>query len=171
MMMTDSGPPDTGCVKDGGMTFTSNGMVQNGSVQSWTVPMGVCGITIDAFGAQGGGQSGGKGAEMRGAPSRCSTSRRATARRAVRTSSSGSCVGIGFGKILRIGDIDVFGQEVNAASKLGEDTAKSDEILVTGAVKAAAQVEGVKYEKLELSVPGSAENFRVLYSSRAGGAL
>src|SRR5581483_8264265 len=48
------------------------------------------------------------------------------------------CIGIGFGKILRIDDIDVFGQEVNAASKLGEDTAKSDEILVMGAVKAVA---------------------------------
>jgi len=33
------------------------------------------------------------------------------------------CVGIGYGKILRIGDADIFGEEVNAASKLGEDTA------------------------------------------------
>src|SRR5512139_3718226 len=33
------------------------------------------------------------------------------------------CVGIGYGKMLRIGDTDVFGQEVNAASKLGEDIA------------------------------------------------
>ncbi len=43
------------------------------------------------------------------------------------------CVGIGQGRILRIGDHDVFGREVNAASKLGEDTAKADEILVTEA--------------------------------------
>jgi len=41
------------------------------------------------------------------------------------------CVGIGFGDVLRIGDSDVWGREVNAASKLGEDTAKSVEILVT----------------------------------------
>ena len=41
------------------------------------------------------------------------------------------CVGIGFGKILRIGDADIFGEEVNAASKLGEDTAKKEEILIT----------------------------------------
>ena len=36
------------------------------------------------------------------------------------------CVGIGFGNILRIGDVDVYGHEVNAASKLGEDRARRD---------------------------------------------
>ena len=41
------------------------------------------------------------------------------------------CVGLGFGRVLRIGDDDVFGFEVNTASKLGEDTAKAWEILVT----------------------------------------
>ncbi|MBK8395151.1 MAG: adenylate/guanylate cyclase domain-containing protein [Leptospiraceae bacterium] len=41
------------------------------------------------------------------------------------------CVGIGYGKILRIGDTDIFGEEVNAASKLGEDTAKREEILLS----------------------------------------
>ena len=47
------------------------------------------------------------------------------------------CVGIGYGKILKIGDDDVFGHEVNLASKLGEDTAKGEEILVTRAAHAA----------------------------------
>jgi len=53
------------------------------------------------------------------------------------------CVGIGYGKVLRIGDLDVYGQEVNSASKLGEDTANAYEILVTAAVKenAASQNE------------------------------
>lgn len=52
------------------------------------------------------------------------------------------CVGIGHGQVLRIGDVDVWGREVNAASKLGEDTAKAKEILVTQAVRdaVAAQV-------------------------------
>lgn len=45
------------------------------------------------------------------------------------------CVGLGYGKMLRIGDDDVFGSEVNAASKLGEDIAKAGEILVTESVK------------------------------------
>lgn len=41
------------------------------------------------------------------------------------------CVGLGYGKVLKIGDTDVFGSEVNFASKLGEDIAKSGEILLT----------------------------------------
>jgi len=43
------------------------------------------------------------------------------------------CTGMGWGKILRIpGEtVDVFGEEVNFAAKLGEDTAKSGEILIT----------------------------------------
>jgi class 3 adenylate cyclase len=52
------------------------------------------------------------------------------------------CVGIGFGRVLRIGDADVWGKEVNAASKLGEDTAKSTEILVTEAVREALEKIG-----------------------------
>ncbi len=47
------------------------------------------------------------------------------------------CVGLGFGRVLRIGDSDVFGREVNAASKLGEDTARAGEILATDAVREA----------------------------------
>jgi len=49
------------------------------------------------------------------------------------------CVGIGYGKVLRIGDVDVFGHEVNTASKLGEDTADAYEILVTPPVKDSAE--------------------------------
>ncbi|HRP68890.1 MAG TPA: adenylate/guanylate cyclase domain-containing protein [Turneriella sp.] len=49
------------------------------------------------------------------------------------------CVGLGYGKMLRIGDVDVFGHEVNSASKLGEDTAEAYEILVTPALHEAAQ--------------------------------
>src|SRR5689334_16833949 len=56
------------------------------------------------------------------------------------------CVGIGFGRILRIGDIDVYGKEVNAASKLGEDTARSNEILVTSAVRdIVGEFDDVRY--------------------------
>lgn len=44
------------------------------------------------------------------------------------------CIGLGHGEVLRIGDSDVFGAEVNAASKLGEDTAKAGEILITESV-------------------------------------
>ncbi|MBI5508095.1 MAG: adenylate/guanylate cyclase domain-containing protein [Deltaproteobacteria bacterium] len=74
------------------------------------------------------------------------------------------CLGIGYGRILRIGDVDVFGAEVNAASKLGEDTAKANEILMTGAaMSAAGNIPGLRYEDLGLAVPGSDHNYRVLY--------
>ncbi len=56
------------------------------------------------------------------------------------------CVGLGRGKVLRIGDHDVYGAEVNAASKLGEDTARAGEILLTAA--AAADVPEVAVEPL-----------------------
>lgn len=42
----------------------------------------------------------------------------------------GISTGIGFGSVLYVGN-DVFGQEVNLASKLGEDIAKEGEILLT----------------------------------------
>jgi adenylate cyclase len=73
------------------------------------------------------------------------------------------CVGIGFGRILRVVDRDVFGMEVNAASKLGEDIAKANEILVTEAVRAGAgEIAGVEYASFEGDVPGSAINWRVV---------
>jgi adenylate cyclase len=74
------------------------------------------------------------------------------------------CVGLGFGRILRIGDVDVFGSEVNAASKLGEDMAKSDQILVTDAVhEAAGEIEGLSYEPLDLSIAGTSRAWRIVY--------
>lgn len=75
------------------------------------------------------------------------------------------CVGIGSGRVLRVGDLEVFGTEVNAASKLGEDIAKAHEILVTkGAKDAAGAVEGVQYLDLALAVPGSEHNYRLKYA-------
>ncbi len=45
-------------------------------------------------------------------------------------------IGIGFGRVLLIGDEDLFGGEVNLASKLGEDIAGDGEILLTQAAHA-----------------------------------
>ena len=74
------------------------------------------------------------------------------------------CVGIGFGQILRIGDHDVFGREVNAASKLGEDTAKANEILVTkSAVDACGKIKGFTFNKIDVQVAGSHENYKLNY--------
>ena len=76
------------------------------------------------------------------------------------------CIGLGFGRVLRIGDADVFGAEVNAASKLGEDIAKSHEILVTKAVRDAAEsLVGISFEAIEECPPGAEAAFRIVYAT------
>ena len=75
------------------------------------------------------------------------------------------CVGVGYGRMLRIGDHDVYGAEVNAAAKLGEDTAKAWEILVTGAVAAEIRANaGISLDPLETAPAGAEEAFRVRYT-------
>lgn len=75
------------------------------------------------------------------------------------------CVGLGYGRVLRIGDRDVFGAEVNASAKLGEDTARPWEILVTRAVRdACGAVEGVGFAPIEYVPPGADAAFRVEYA-------
>jgi adenylate cyclase len=74
------------------------------------------------------------------------------------------CVGLGYGRMLRIGDADVYGAEVNAASKLGEDRAKAWEILVTGAVQErCAGMEGFSFKKLDDPPPGAEAAYAVAY--------
>jgi adenylate cyclase len=51
------------------------------------------------------------------------------------------CIGLGYGTVLAIGDNEVWGAEVNAASKLGEDRAEGGEILVTDSVRQALIAE------------------------------
>jgi class 3 adenylate cyclase len=71
------------------------------------------------------------------------------------------CLGIGYGRILRIGDVDVFGREVNSAAKLGEDTAKPYEILLTElAAKIAKETMGLESEPLE---DAPVKGFRLKY--------
>ena len=75
------------------------------------------------------------------------------------------CVGLGYGRVLKIGDDDVFGAEVNAASKLGEDIARSGEILVTQAVREeAADFPFISFEPIDDVPPGAKAAFRVLYT-------
>ena len=57
------------------------------------------------------------------------------------------CIGIGYGDVLRIGDQDVYGPEVNTACKLGEDVATAHEILISRAV--ADAVDLPKHAQLE----------------------
>lgn len=74
------------------------------------------------------------------------------------------CVGIGYGQMLAIGDQDIFGIEVNTASKLGEDTAKAWEILVTDSVaQAVKDMPNISLEKTDDILPGTPNVFKVTY--------
>lgn len=77
------------------------------------------------------------------------------------------CVGVGYGKMLRIGDHDVFGAETNAASKLGEDIARPWEILVTDSVKIAMEKLGrsdLSFELMGKAPPGAKASYDMKYS-------
>lgn len=75
------------------------------------------------------------------------------------------CLGLGYGRILRIGEGEVYGAEVNAASKLGEDTAKAGEILLTDDVKQAlADIPGLGFEALAEAPPGAKAAWRLRYA-------
>lgn len=74
------------------------------------------------------------------------------------------CVGLGYGKMLRIGDADVFGSEVNAASKLGEDTAKAWEILVTDGVQSrCGGMKDISFTEIAEVPAGAAKAYKVDY--------
>ena len=74
------------------------------------------------------------------------------------------CIGLGFGRVLLIGDEDVFGAEVNAASKLGEDTAKAWEILVTSAVRdATMELPYVTFTHIGDIPPGASGAYKMHY--------
>jgi class 3 adenylate cyclase len=77
------------------------------------------------------------------------------------------CVGLGYGEMLRIGDHDVWGAEVNAASKLGEDAAGPGEVLVTANVReAVGSVRGIRFERLDVAPSGASGAFRARYGAR-----
>lgn len=64
------------------------------------------------------------------------------------------CIGIGYGEVLMLEGEDMYGSELNLASKLGEDLAERGEILLTSA--AFEKLEGKKedLEKVEFSISG-----------------
>jgi adenylate cyclase len=62
------------------------------------------------------------------------------------------CIGIGYGDVLAVGEHDVFGHEMNVASKLGEDVGCGGEILLTEAAHARLPVGERHAERLEVVV-------------------
>ncbi|MFN3388379.1 MAG: hypothetical protein ACK40O_05560 [Allosphingosinicella sp.] len=63
-------------------------------------------------------------------------------------------IGIGQGRILNIDEDDLYGDEVNLASKLGEDIAGRGAILLTEAARAAAEAAGIATRPQSASVSG-----------------
>ena len=65
-------------------------------------------------------------------------------------------IGIGYGEILLVGAHDFYGNELNIASKLGEDVAGPGETYLTAAAYAAAQAAGVALTVEKRDIPISA---------------
>jgi adenylate cyclase len=67
--------------------------------------------------------------------------------------------GIGYGKILNIGDEDIFGDEMNLACKLGEDIAERGEILLTPSAQAELNGSGIAMREGAISISGIHLNY------------
>jgi adenylate cyclase len=65
-----------------------------------------------------------------------------------------AAIGIGYGEVLMVEDRDVFGNEMNLASKLGEDLARTNEILLTEAAYKQIAKSYYSWEELEFSISG-----------------
>jgi class 3 adenylate cyclase len=74
--------------------------------------------------------------------------------------------GIDYGQILVINEQDMFGNAVNCASKLGEDIARSREILVTQNAKdQITEATDLKFAAMNVSVSGiNIDAYQVLYN-------
>jgi class 3 adenylate cyclase len=62
-------------------------------------------------------------------------------------------IGIGYGPILLACD-DLFGDEMNLASKLGEDIAQSGEVLLTERARRSLRGARLRFEEMALSISG-----------------
>lgn len=63
-------------------------------------------------------------------------------------------IGIGYGTTLLIGDSDLYGSEMNLASKLGEDIARQNEILLTEEAFKQLDASNQSWEQLSFSISG-----------------
>lgn len=62
--------------------------------------------------------------------------------------------GIGYGEVLIVERQDLFGSEVNLASKLGEDLAAREEILVTEAAFSRLEKGFAEFDEIEMKISG-----------------
>ena len=70
-------------------------------------------------------------------------------------------IGLGFGRVLRVAEHEVFGNEVNSACILGETYARPFDVLVTQAVKERAP-EGCGFEPFDYTPPGAGASWKLL---------
>ncbi len=64
-------------------------------------------------------------------------------------------IGIGYGRILLVGDDDAYGDEMNVACKLGEDLAERGEILLTAAAREALpDTQDWQFEDASVTISG-----------------
>jgi len=63
-------------------------------------------------------------------------------------------IGIGYGEVLMIENEEMYGSELNLASKLGEDLAQRGEILMTEAAFQQLEEKVAEYKKVEFSISG-----------------
>ena len=74
------------------------------------------------------------------------------------------CIGLGCGKVLRVGKSNLYGQQVNAASRLGEDIAKGQEILITQSFKESLdEISDENLEELGSSHPSLVNSYKLHY--------
>jgi class 3 adenylate cyclase len=62
--------------------------------------------------------------------------------------------GIGYGEVLIVENQDLFGSEVNLASKLGEDLAEREEILITEAAFSRLEKGFAEFDEIEMAISG-----------------
>ena len=62
------------------------------------------------------------------------------------------CMGIGYGDVLAVGDDEIYGHEMNLASKLGEDVGCGGEILLTEAAYERLPVDERAAERMEITI-------------------
>ena len=63
-------------------------------------------------------------------------------------------IGIGYGEVLNMGGEDVFGEQMNLASKLGEDLAQRGEIMLTEAAYKQLEGDEREFAEIEMSISG-----------------
>jgi class 3 adenylate cyclase len=63
-------------------------------------------------------------------------------------------VGIGYGRILNVGDEDLYGDEVNLASKLGEDVAERGVVLLTESAQTQLGDANIRTREEAISISG-----------------